>query len=328
VAHAASATLSRCNRAGCTILSLLARPLCAATLRAHVDGSLGLFALRKRVDGPSPASLRREVIRLREIGALERHALKRMPYTVENELTDAGRGILAVADTVDAWLARAPQGAIALGSEPASGAIKALVGSWDSAILHEFAVRPLSHTELNDRIPGISFPSLGRRLAAMRATGQIDGVEEDGSSKPYAVTEWTRQATGPLIAAGRCEREHLTEITEPMTRLDIEAALLLAVPLVSCPESFSGSCLLVVDTGENVDLDGGVEGVHVEVKGGHVVSCVPRLARGPRTWALGVVEAWVEAILDSRYDGLRIGGDDPQSVPALMDRLHVALSPA
>ena len=77
----------------------------------------------------------------------------------------------------------------------------------------------------------------------MRAARQIELRPEGGrGAKPYAVTEWTRQAVGPLTAAGRCECEHLAEMTEPLTRIDIEAAFLLAVPLVDLTVNYSGSC--------------------------------------------------------------------------------------
>ena len=64
-----------------------------------------------------------------------------MPYTVENELTEAGREVLSVADVIEAWLARAPQGSIPLGSESAKGAIRALVGGWGSTMLRALAAR-------------------------------------------------------------------------------------------------------------------------------------------------------------------------------------------
>lgn len=323
VADAAISPSRPRRRTGCTVLALLARPLCAPVLRAYLDGPLTISGLSERIGGVSRARLRREVVGLRNVDALERHVLERMPYTVENELTDAGRGILAVAESVEAWLSRAPHGPIALGGEPARGAIRALVGGWESTILRALAAGPLSLTELDSAIPDISYPSIERRLSAMRAARQIEVLTGDGA-KPYAVTKWTRQAVGSLLAAGRCERLHLAEVTDPMTRVDIEAGFLLAVPLVSLPEALSGSCLLAVDTGEDIEMTRRVAGVHVEIENGQITSCVSRLEREPRTWALGTVEAWVDSIVERRFDGIGAGGAEPELVLSLFERLHGA----
>jgi DNA-binding HxlR family transcriptional regulator len=316
-------------RAGGTVLSLIAGPLSVPILRAHLDGPLRLPDLRERIGGAAQTTLRGQVGNLRGIGALERHVRGGMPYTVENELTEVGRGVLAVADLVEAWLARAPQGPIALGSEPAKGAIRALIGAWGSTMLRALAARPLSLTELSSVISDLSYPALERRLSAMRAARQVEATPNGGrGAKPYAVTEWTRQAVGPLVAAGRCECEHLSDSTESLTRIDIEAAFLLAVPLVDLEVNRSGSCLLAVNTGapNGAEPKDRIAGVHVEIEGGAVASCISRPEQEPRTWALGTVDSWVDAILDGRLDRLRVGGRHTGLVEAIVAGMHGSLS--
>ena len=73
-------------------------------------GRLRLPDLRERIGGAAQTTLRGQVGNLRGIGALDRQVRSGMPYTVENELTAVGRGVLAVAEAVEAWLARAPAG--------------------------------------------------------------------------------------------------------------------------------------------------------------------------------------------------------------------------
>jgi len=315
-------------RAGGTVLSLIAGPLSVPILRAHIEGPLRLPDLRERIGGAAQTTLRGQVGNLRSIGALERHVRSGMPYTVENELTEAGRGVLAVATIVEAWLAQAPQGPIALGSEPAKGALRALVGAWGSTMLRALAAQSLSLTELSSVIPDLSYPALERRLSAVRAARQVE-LRPDGGrgAKPYAVTEWTRQAVGPLVAAGRCECEHFSEATEPLTRIDIEAAFLLAVPLVDLTINYGGFCLLAVDTGSGNEAESRdrLAGVHVEVEDGVVASCVCRLEREPITWALGTVGSWLDAILEGRLDRLRMGGQDPRLATALIEGMHASL---
>jgi DNA-binding HxlR family transcriptional regulator len=315
-------------RAGGTVLSLIAGPLSVPILRAHLDGPLRLPELRERIGGAAQTTLRGQVGNLRAIGALERHVRSGMPYTVENELTAAGRGVLDVARIVEAWLAQAPQGSIPLGSEPAKGAIRSLVGGWGSTMLRALAARPLALTELSSVIHELSYPALERRLSAMRAARQVELTPNGGrGAKPYAVTEWTRQAVASLVAAGRCECEHFAEVAEPHTRVDIEAAFLLAAPLADLTVNHGGSCLLAVDTGLEHDGESKerLAGVHIEVTEGAVSSCASLWEQEPRTWALGTVNSWVEAILEGRLERLRMGGADPRLATALIEGVHASL---
>lgn len=314
-------------RAGGTVLSLLAGPLCVPILRAHLEGPLRLPDLRERIGGAAQTTLRGQVGNLRDIGALERHVRGGMPYTVDNELTEVGYGVLAVADAVEAWLGRAPQGPLAFGSESAKGAIRALVAGWDSTMLRALAAQPLSLTELDNVISGISYPAIERRLSAMRAARQVEvSLEDNGNTtKPYAVTEWTRQAVGPLVAAVRCEHLHLVETTPSPTSTDIETAFLLAMPLASPPPSATRSCLLAVS--DNSDNDGTMPsaGVQVEVDAGRVVSCAPGVEPGADTWATGSIDSWTAAILEGRLDGLDLDGDDG-TVRTLIESVRFSLA--
>lgn len=326
--HADSKSPPARVRAGGTVLSLIAGPLSVPILRAHLDGPLRLPDLSERIGGAAQTTLRGQVGNLRGVGALERQVRSGMPYTVENELTDTGRGILSVAERVEAWLAQAPQGPIPLGSQPAKEAIRALIGGWGSTMLRALAARPLSLTELSSVIGDLSYPALERRLSAMRAARQVEPQPNRGhGAKPYGVTEWTRGAVVPIVAAGRCECEHLPELTEPLTRIDIEAAFLLVVPLVTLDAVYTGSCLLALDTGQaRGEIESRIAGVYVEVEKGNVVSCVSRPERDPSTWALGTVEAWVDVILEGNLDRLRLGGGDPDLARAVTEGLHASLT--
>jgi DNA-binding HxlR family transcriptional regulator len=315
------------GRAGGNLLSLIGKPLCAPILRAHLDGPLRLPDLRERVGGAAQTTLRVQIDHLRDIGALERHVRNGMPYTVENELTEVGRSILAVTSIVEDWLARAPQGAIALDSESAKGAIRSLVAGWDSAVLRTLADRPLSLTELSSVIGDHSYPALERRLSALRAVRLVEPRPDSSRrDKPYGVTSWARQAVQPLIAAGRCECVYLPYKVERLAELDIEAAFLLGVPLVDLHANRSGSCVLAIDAEAPGDISTNrLRGVHVEVKKGAVTSrSSSHEDEEPETWALGTAEAWIDAILEGRLDQLRFGGRDPDLARAVAGGLHAS----
>jgi hypothetical protein len=126
----------------------------------------------------------------------------------------------------------------------------------------------------------------------------------------------------PLAAAARWERLHARETTAPIGRLDVEAAFLLAVPMVALPEELGGDCRLAVET------RGGGErrmaGVRVRVEAGRVVSHVTSLEGPADAWASGSADDWLRAVIDRDRAGLEIGGDCRLAAD-LVDGLHDVL---
>jgi DNA-binding HxlR family transcriptional regulator len=314
-------------RAGARVLTLLANPLNGRILRAQTGKPLRLAELHEKTSWPPQTTLRAAIGKLRALGLLERRELGGMPYGVANELSPAGEDMLFVADVVERWLTRGPQGPIPIDSDAGKGAIKALTEGWSSTMVRALASEPTSLTELDRRIPGVSYPSLERRLSRMRVTRQVEPAPGQGRSRPYAVTDWLRHSVAPLCAASRCERRHMREESAPITEVEIEAAFLLAVPLAPLPESSNGICILSVPTedGESADGQPSLAGVTVEVERGAVVRCVPELERGVPTWALGSPMTWLDAIIEGRLEGLRFGGSSPQLAADLVHGVHLGL---
>src|SRR4051794_14256904 len=235
-------------RAGSRVLSLFESPLNTRILRAHVDGPKRVTELQRLV-GPFPqTTVRAAVANLCAVGALSRQSAVGGSFHAATELSDAGGEMLFVADVVETWLRRCPDGPIAPDGEEARGAVKALGGGWSSALMRVLANRPFTLTELDGLIPGISYSSLERRVSWMRRTGQIEPVEMAGRGTPYVVTDWLRYAIAPLCAAGRCERRHLEEESGSITAVEVEASFLLAAPLAPLRKRARGSCMLVVQT--------------------------------------------------------------------------------
>jgi DNA-binding HxlR family transcriptional regulator len=313
-------------RAGSLVLTLFAKPLDAPILRAHAGGPLRLTELLEKLNWAAPTTLRATLANLGELGAFVRPE-GGSRFAVENELTDAGREMLFAADAVEAWLARAPGGPIPLESEAAKGAIKALSGGWDSTLMRSLANRPFTLTELDTLIPDVSYPSLERRIARMRATGLIEPVEAGGRGTPYVVTEWLRRSIAPLVAAGRCERRYLSERSGPISNVEVEAAFILALRLVSLSKAANGICMLAVHSeAAETHINGrNLAGVIVEVSRGEVVSCAPQVKEEPPTWALGSAEEWLDVVIDGDLETLRFGGARPQLALDLVSGLHFAL---
>jgi DNA-binding HxlR family transcriptional regulator len=259
---------------------------------------------------------------LTETGILVRRRKNDFPGSLDFELTAVGRELWMVARILDGWLRVAPEGALPLGSSAAKSAVKALTEGWATSMVRALAARPLSLTELNGLITGLSYPSLERRLGAMRLAGQIQRTPVRGRGTPYGVTDWLRRAIAPLGAAARWERLHAASETVPIKRLDAEAAFLLAIPLLDLPQHVSGACRLVVEVGPAQGEQ--LAGVVVEVQEGRLASCVAKVQGEADAWASGSAQGWLRAVTEQDPERLEVGGNC-QLAEALVEGLHGAL---
>jgi DNA-binding HxlR family transcriptional regulator len=286
-------------------LSLLAMPLVPLILRALGDRPMRLAELGARLGAPPQTTLRDRLDRLTALGALARRGAG-MPYAVHHQLTAPGAELLELTEVLDRWLHRAPGGPRPIATVTAKGSVRALLDAWQSTALRALAARPLSLTQLDSLIAAYSYPSLERRLAAMRATGLVEARPPKEGATPYAVTPWARQAVAPIAAALRFERRHLSALAPPLRPLDLETAFLLATPIAALPARLDGSCLLAARLGEGRD---GLHGVRVAVDRGAVVECLAQLDPRPPSWAIGPDRAWLDALLHRHTAELRTGGD-------------------
>lgn len=308
-------------RSGAQTLVLLAAPLNHLILQALAERPKQQEELRRETGSPPQSTLRAQLKRLVDLGAIEKHRRNRFPGVLDYELTASGRELLAVAGSLEQWLWRAPDGSLSLGDNAAKAAIKALAEGWSTTMLRALAARPLSLTELDRVISALSYPSLERRLGALRLAGLVEPRPSDGRGTPYAVIDWLRQGVGPLAAAARWERRHLSQLSPPIGPIDIEAALLLAVPLLSLPAELSGTCRAAIH------LPNGkrhLVGVVVVVADGEIASCSTSLEGDHSAWALGSISAWLSAVVEHDVDGLELGGDCALA-SALVEGLHRAL---
>ncbi len=301
---------------------MLAAPLNVAILRALSSGPKQQVELRHETGAPAQTTLRAQLKRLDEVKALEKRRRNRFPGVLEYELSRAGRDLLFVADTVERWLGRAPEGPMSLGSGVAKAAIKALAEGWSTTMLRALAASPLSLTELDRVIGSLSYPSLERRLAALRLAGQVEAKAGNGRGTPYALTAWGREGVGPLTAAARWERRHMPRDTARFGRIDAEAVFLLTAPLVHLSEDVSGSCRMAIELpGKNGRR---LAGVVVTVGKGRIESCTLRPQGTPDAWALGSAAAWLEALVRADTDKIEPGGDG-RLARALLESLNRAL---
>jgi DNA-binding HxlR family transcriptional regulator len=309
-------------RAGGYVLSLFSKALNGLILRALADGPLRLAELRRKVGGPAQSTLRGNLDNLIGIGALEKRQGNGRANMADNALTAVGAELLSVADAVESWLARSPQGPLQLESEMGKATIKALISGWDSTMLRALAVHPFSLTELDNLISAYSYPALERRLAAMRLAGFLTPVEGNNGATPYTVAGWLRRAMAPVLAAIRCERRHIADATAPLTRIDVESILLLALPLIAPAPDASGVAQLAVQGGDRSEWR--AAGVRLQVESGQMLSCTSKLEPNPESSICGSATDWLDALVCGSSRQLTVSGDRAVTVD-LVDRLHQAL---
>lgn len=287
-------------------LSLLSAPLNVHILRALEDRERGLAELTQVVGLPPATTMRSYLRSLVEVGALARHREAGFPGGVNYALTSAGEDLLKVGEILQRWLAEAPDGPIALGSTASKGVTKALLDGWCANIVRALAARPLSLTKLARLIPQITYPTLERRLTAMRMVGLVEGRREgSGRGTPYCVTPWLRRAVAPFAAAAAWESRYFAGAQ--VGRLEIEAGFLLAIPLLELPSGIAGGCRLAIEVEPGPNP--GYAGVTVALEDSQVVSCVTRLNGGADAWIAGAPVDWFRWMINGEDERIELGGD-------------------
>jgi DNA-binding HxlR family transcriptional regulator len=310
-------------RSGCSALSMLAVPLNVHILEALDEDPMPLPELRRSVGHPPVTTMRAYLRKLADLGIVERHRAGEFPGNVSYTIGRPGRKLCAVADVLRQWLETAPDGPIEVGSTASKSTIKALVDGWDTGLVRALAARPLALTELNRLIPHLSYPALERRLTAMRQVGLVEpDPERSGRVARCQVTQWLRHSVAPLTAAAGWERQCIPEQTSAPGRMDIEAAFLLAVPLLSLSPEVNGTCRLAVELRRGADYE--FAGVTVAVVAGKICSCVTRIEEEPDAWATGSMLEWFRWLRGEDDRRIEVGGD-PGLVRILKEGLGRAL---
>jgi DNA-binding HxlR family transcriptional regulator len=294
------------TRPGAEALSLLAAPLNVHTLEALQRGPMGLPELHRAIGSPPQSTMRVYTRRLEELDLLESHRRKEFPTGTDYGITEAGRSLLGVAAFLQDWLGEAPDGPILLDSIAGKSGTKALVGGWSSNIVRAVAARPLSLTDLNMLIPKISYPSLERKLSAMRSAKLVEPEPGNPKGIPYRATDWLRRAVVPLTSAVAWGLQYTREPTSAICRIDVEAAFLLAFPIISLGSEVTGRCRL------SVEVQGGSSptyaGALVSIERGRVVSCSSNLEGDAHASVSGTPVAWLRQMNGGPHGGLEVDG--------------------
>ena len=307
------------GRSGSHALGLLTTALNVVILGQLFDGPLRLSQLHSnRVSAPQ-STVRARLRAMAADGLILRRDRKDASGVADFELTAAGAELLVVVDALERWLLLSPEGALSMDSAAGKAAIGALNGGWASSIVGTLAAERCSLTQLAGAIDDVNYPSLDRRLTAMRRVGQVEAGELDAHGTLYTLSHWLQQSIVPIAAAVRWENTHFPAQATAVTRLDVEAALLMALPLLEMGTEMNGTCRMEVDID---DVLGRLCGAIAVVERGRVVSSTAGVKGPANSWATGAVPTWAFA-MTSADSGLSIGGDKPLAESLLGGLRHV-----
>lgn len=308
---------------GSRALSTFAYSLNARVLRAHANGPLSSRQLAQSSAWAPESSLRVAVAKLRDLGALTRVEPESGSNDPATALTEAGEGLLQVVDVLDGWLRQGPEAGLSL-DEPASRAVvRVLVSSWQAGIVRTLAEGPRTLSELSAGINRISYPSLKRRLAKLRST-QLVVPAGGGRNAGYSPSRWLRQAAAPLAAAARWELEHQAGAVK-VSPFEVEAILLLALPLARLPKHGSDRCTFAVLMPAEGSRKPEVAAVGADFQSGALDSSTPGKGPDADIWAVGSAAAWLDALTTGCIDRLRFSGSRATLIGSTIRRLNAAL---
>lgn len=294
-------------RPGTFALSLLAAPINIEVLGALQEEPRSLNELRRVAGTPPPSTMRKQLRVLTDVGAVERHQQPGFAGTASFEIGSAGAELLELAGLLEDWLEACPEGPLALGSPAAKGALKALIEGWNSRIVRALVARPLCLTDLNQLISALNYPSLERRLSALRFSGLVEACPQGGRSTPYGPSPWLRKAAGLLITAAQWEGRYATARIAG-ERFDFEAGFLLALPAVSMASDADGTCRLAVEL-RSASGDPMWARVQAEVMAGEVQSWTANADGEADASISGKPTAWLSALTEGRPEHLDFSGD-------------------
>jgi DNA-binding HxlR family transcriptional regulator len=286
-------------------LLLLSDPVNVSILRLLARRPLQAAELGERLRNVSRSTRFERLRLLEELGVIAREKRAGVPPSTACRLTAAGVRLLPVATLLEAWLKGAPAGLLALSDPRATLTIKALTLGWSSTLLRWLADRPRSLSELEPLVGEMGYRELERILRNLIEVGLTERVAGRRRLRPYTVTRWARESVVPLAAAVHWERHHIPQRGAPVTALDAEGGLLLALPLIELPIDLDGTCLLRIEI-ETSDGEG-VGEVAAQMVDGRLVSGVAAIGPVPEEgrWVCGTMSDWLEAVVEGQGNKLQ-----------------------
>jgi DNA-binding HxlR family transcriptional regulator len=296
-------------RAGSVALLVLSDSLNLAVLQQLRDGPLTASELLDELRA-SRATRFKRLRQLEELGLIVREKHSGWPPPTYCRLSEAGQGLLAVAERFEAWFKRRQldEGG---GELERARATKALASGWCSTLVRWLAESPRSATELEALTPPqTSHHEVKRALSALNEMGLAERLPRRiGRRHPYALTPSGREAAAPLAAAIHWERGHVLDADPAWEAPAAETLFYLAAPLASVPTGVEGTCSMLIS-------EHGV--VSMTISGGRLVARSPEPGEEAQAQIMGSGRAWLASLVSDKSEALETRGDPELSAVLIL----------
>jgi DNA-binding HxlR family transcriptional regulator len=320
--------VSESERAGSTVLTLLAEDRMTAVLRALAGGPLRPSRLEQEL-GASHSVVFERLNRLVDLGLLSHEHRPGEPPHSDSAgvpqralygLRDAGRALLDVVAQAERWDAACRLQPAAAASTSGSVAIKLLGDRHTRAILFVLANSALRTAEIADALLDLGRSSLRRRLRELTLAGVLAADQLDRTHS-YELTCAARRLASVAIVAAYWEWHWRNAQRPRAAAVELGEILSLIVPATRVPQSLDGVCRLQVhdDRGEGGE-------VVLMARAGAVRRLSGEPLPPPASRAVGVATAdgWCEALLSAELPQQSCG--DRLLLARVLQALAAALS--
>lgn len=319
--------MSESERAGGTVLTLLAEDRMTAVLGALAGGPLRPSMLEQEL-GASHSVVFERLNRLVDLGLLShehrpgeppRSDSSGVPRRAFYGLRDAGRALLEVVAQAERWDATC-RSQPAAASRPASTAIKLLGDRHTRAILFVLADGALYAAEIGASLVGLGRSSLRRRLRELTLARMLE-AHQIGRTRSYELTRPARRLASVAIVAA-CWEWRWGGPRSRSTAVELREILSLIAPATRLPRSLAGVCRLQVQ-----DASGEHGEILLTARDETLCAVTYESQPAPVAQAVGVAapDGWCEALLSGELPP-RTGGDR-QLLAGVLRALAAALAP-
>ncbi len=303
--------MSREDELGERALKLLAEERMVAVLEGLAGGALRPTELERRLPDGRHSLVMRRLHRLleRELVTYEHrpgrppHPRRApVPHEAHYELTGAGRALLEVtAGAVrweEGWRPRAERR-----GPPGALAIRLTADEHMREIALLLADRPLSTSDLDERMPGLGRSALRRRLRELVLAGLLERSDGGRIPRRYELTDRARHLALVAMLAGRWEWRW-SRPARPAPGRDLGELLRMLAPVARTPERIAGACRLRFDT-----VGAGDHDIYLAARAGHLIALSGPPVAPPDAAGRATPAVWCDTLL-GREGPIAMSGDE------------------
>jgi DNA-binding HxlR family transcriptional regulator len=266
------------------------RPFTAEEIEGHLAGRLGR----------SPRQALRSLIQMGLVVSLPGDGLSsRRLYALDQP----GEDLLEAVEALEAW-----RRSWTPAHDAASGLRRLVIHREARLVGRALLEGPLSFSELQRRIPGLSAGTLHRLLSGMLEPGVVRVDPRSTQSRPLYELGSPARRLGRVTVLGARWRWRWAPERASRDAGDIPGLVHLLAPLAKAPRRLEGACQLTVQPPPHWPAREPLT-VSVRVAGGRIAALALQPIMGVQACISASPLTWCDALLDGVTDGVEIEGD-------------------